>query len=273
MMQQDRDGSKYDIFVADSIYPDAASVFGWRPQPLEELKDECIVVLDTNALLVPYTVSSKGLDQIDITYRMLIEQERLIVPGQVAREFANLRANKLTELHKQLANKKSQQVNLQTGEYPLLEAVDEYQEARRLEAEMNSMVREYKKALGRLLDRVREWTWNDPVSLLYGRLLNEEVILDPEYDRLTLEQDLAWRQKHKIPPGYKDAGKADKGVGDLLIWHTILGIGEDHKKSVVFVSGDEKADWWHRGSGALYPRYELKLTSIDGGQGVIPFTF
>jgi hypothetical protein len=44
----------------------------------------------------------------------------------------------------------------------------------------------------------------------------------------------------------------------LLIWYTILEIGRSRKLDVVFVSGDEKADWWHQSENMpLYPRFEL----------------
>lgn len=257
----DRDSNndaKFDIFIANSIYPDAASVFAWRPEPIEEVKDECLVVLDTNVLLVPYTINPKNLDQIGDTYRSLVDQGRLIVPGQVAREFARLRANKLAELQQQLADKKSRASRLQTGKYPLLESASEYQQALRVEEEVNRLLTEYKETLDQVMGRIQRWTWSDPVSLLYGDLFNGDVVTDPELDREEVRKDLVWRQTHKVPPGYKDASKEDKGVGDLLIWRTILKAGEDRGKSVVFVTGEEKSDWWHRsGSGALYPRYEL----------------
>ncbi len=249
---------EFDILVANSIYPDAASVFAWRPQPIEDVVDDCVVVLDTNVLVVPYTISPKSLDEIGRTYRTLISDGRLLVPGQVAREFAKQRANKLAELQHQLANKKSQAVKLQTGRYPLLEGEAEYQQALQIEERANRLPNEYQEALAKVMDRVRRWTWRDPVSLLYGDLFDEEVIVDLDIDRVAIEKELDWRRRHKIPPGYKDASKDDQGIGDLLIWQTILKIGEDRKTNLVFVTGDEKADWWHLSGGSvLYPRHEL----------------
>ncbi len=258
MTRDDTSNKEFDILVANSLYPDATSVFTWRPQPIEEVTDDCVIVLDTNVLVVPYTISPKSLAVIGRTYRTLISGGRLLVPGQVAREFAKQRANKLAELQQQLANKKSQAVKLQTGRYPLLEGEAEYQQALQIEEQANRLLNEYQEAIAKVMDRVRRWTWRDPVSLLYGALIDEAVVVDLDIDRAAIEKDLDWRRRHKIPPGYKDASKDDQGIGDLLIWHTILKIGEDRKTNLVFVTGDEKADWWHRsGSGALYPRHEL----------------
>ena len=72
---------------------------------------------------------------------------------------------------------------------------------------------------------------------------------------------------HKIPPGFKDDRKADDGVGDFLIWLTILEIAKQ-KKHVIFVSGDEKNDWFYISEKqALYPRFELIIEFQEISKG------
>lgn len=73
----------------------------------------------------------------------------------------------------------------------------------------------------------------------------------------------------QIPPGYKDAAKDDLGIGDFLIWLTILELGSRNQKPLIFVSGEEKSDWQHRSGGAGFlPRYELvdEYQRSSGGQ-------
>lgn len=66
------------------------------------------------------------------------------------------------------------------------------------------------------------------------------------------------RYLNKIPPGYEDDHKPDNGVGDLLIWHAILELAKSSKNDIIFVSGEEKTDWFHRSEKQpLYPRFEL----------------
>ncbi len=240
------------------IYPEAASVFTSRLKSLEEIKNDCYIVLDTNVLLTPYSVGEAHLlDQCRKTYKSLITQGRLIIPGQVAREFAKNRAGKLAELYQQLARKK-QLSQIQSGKYPLLNSLADYKEVTRLEGEINSKIQEYQKAVSRVSEYIQGWQWNDPVSLLYNELFTKDVVVEPQISEEFVKEDLDKRHLHKIPPGYKDATKEDKGVGDLLIWHTILEIGKTRKKSVIFVSGDEKADWFQQSEKLpLYPRYEL----------------
>lgn len=154
--------------------------------------------------------------------------------------------------------------------------MDEYQKALRLEEKIDDLIHKYRDTIQNVLDRIRNWTWDDPVSLLYSELFEKEVICDYQPDKEKISAELARRQIHNIPPGYKDAGKNDSGIGDLIIWLTILEIGKMQKKSVVFVSGDEKADWWHRSEGqALYPRYELvdEFRRSSNGQSFHIITF
>lgn len=257
MADEPKNTGEFDILIANSIYPEAEAIFTTRLRPLEEIKDDCYIVLDTNALLVPYGTGKESLDQIRQTYATLVAEKRLVVPGQVAREFAENRANKLRELYQQLSRKRNVP-QLQKGKYPLLESVNEYQQTVSLEKEIDELLRKYQETIGKVLDHIRGWNWDDPVSLMYGELFVEDVILDPAIDEAKVRSELARRQLHKIPPGYKDSTKDDDGVGDLLIWFTILKIGEAYKKTVVFVSGEEKADWWYRSENQpLYPRYEL----------------
>jgi rRNA-processing protein FCF1 len=247
----------FDIFVANQTYPEAEKIFTARLKPLDEIKDDCFIILDTNSLLVPYNTGKESVEQIKRTYRSLVAKKRLIVPGQVAREFAKNRANKIVELFQQLS-RKANTPKLQRGKYPLLESLEEYQKALRLEEEIDETLGDYREAIEKVLNHIKQWTWNDPVSLMYGELFDSSVVFDPPVDKETIQVELTRRQIHGVPPGYKDASKDDSGIGDFLIWQTILETGKAHKKSVIFVSGEEKADWRYKSEGqTLYPRFEL----------------
>src|SRR5688572_13049637 len=72
-----------DVFVANRAFPDAPGVFFPGYLSLEQIKTSCIVVIDTNALLVPYGIGKQSLQQIAATYRLLANEKRLVIPGQV----------------------------------------------------------------------------------------------------------------------------------------------------------------------------------------------
>src|SRR5712692_8516138 len=60
----DKQGVAYDILVRDTVFPEPASVFLFRLKGLTEIRDTACVVLDTNALLVPYSTGREGLQEI-----------------------------------------------------------------------------------------------------------------------------------------------------------------------------------------------------------------
>lgn len=252
--------SEIDIFIANSVYANAEKIFSLAVKSIDEIKDTCVFMLDTNALLVPYTASSESFDKIKSVYSALIGQKRLIIPGQVAREFAKNRPEKIKDIFQQLNDEKSKTHKLSTKSYPLLNNVQEYRDALNIENQINDLIKDYGEKISQLQAKIRNWTWNDPVSSTYNQLFTSSVIFDLKFDEDEVRKELTRRYEHKIPPGYKDGGKPDAGVGDLLIWYTILEIARTENKDAVFVSGDEKTDWFYQSiSQSLYPRFELVI--------------
>lgn len=255
--------SEFDIFIKNSIYPKAEEIFSSSNQPLDKVKKDCLFVVDTNALLVPYFASSQDLEQIKLIYSSLIERSRFYIPGQVAREFASNRPDKIKELFQQLTKRQLLIQDFKFSSYPLLNNIEEYQKLLEIENEYNNVAHKFKKQyklqLDKVLEIIKNWSWNDPVSELYKNLFTKHVIYDLIIeDKESLKSEMERRYKHKIPPGYKDQSKSDDGIGDLLIWFTILEIAKKFKKSIVFVSGEEKSDWIIKSEGQiLYPRFEL----------------
>jgi rRNA-processing protein FCF1 len=211
------DPANTNIFISKTVFPDPGAIFTFRLKSVQEIKENCFVVLDTNALLLPYTATSESIKQIGETYSQLKNKDRLRIPAQVAREFAKNRPRRLVELYQQLSRKRS--LNIQSNKYPLLESQSDYEDLLRIEAELIKLLSEYRRTLGRLLDHIKSWTWNDPVSTMYNEIFVESVIVDTERTENEIREDLSTRIIHNIPPGYKDDNKDDDGVGDLLIWH------------------------------------------------------
>jgi len=236
-MSEDRkkkgNAEEFDIFILSTTFPQASTLFNIRLPSVENIKNNAIVVLDTNALLVPYNTGKDSLLQIGNTYRSLVAEGHLRIPGQVAREFAKNRANKITEIHQQFSRKVSGLNPLQKGRYPLLDSLKEYKEVLEFEENIDDLYKQYKEAVQKVLVKIRGWNWNDPVSELYGGIFAEEIIIDPRFDREELKAELNRRQVHKIPPGYKDSSKDDSGIGDLMIWFTILDIGKTMQSNII----------------------------------------
>jgi hypothetical protein len=174
------------------------------------------------------------------------------------REFAVNRANKVGEIFDSLKKLESR---LQIPEQPTIPILDGLEEsaamiARRREAEV--AVKEYKGAVREALKTVQSWSADDPTFTMYRGVFNKEVVVSASEEIDDLVRMAEERYRLKLPPGYKDSGKVDGGIGDFLIWKAILSLGASRKKSLLFISGDDKADWWHRSNDIpLFPRVEL----------------
>jgi hypothetical protein len=216
------------------------------------------VALDTNVLLIPYSVGKQSVEGITDTYHKLAQAGRLIVPGQAAREFARVRQSKLSDLLKTVSDTKSRVSLPVLKEAPLWEASDEFRILTDAWIKARESINEYERSLGLLLELVRKFTSEDPVSRTYGEIFIDQVVVDPEFDEQAFRTEHARRQAEMLPPGYKDGGKAVNSAGDLQIWATLLHATANSGKDLIFVTEERKSDWWHQAAGApLTPRYEL----------------
>lgn len=247
-----------NILIRDDIYPDPAEVFAYKYPPVEQVKYECVYVLDTNVLLAPYqTMGHASLQNIQDIYRNLIKEKRLVVPAQVAREFAANRLAVISTLIGKLKDRQSELHEVKKEPYPLLDAMPEFKKFAEARDTVNKQMDQCRDAMGQLIARMEQWTYDDPVSEVYRKLFTAEVIREPDMKE-DVVKELGERQDNGLPPGYKDKSKPDKGIGDFLIWKTLLRLAGEQKKSVVLVSNEIKPDWFHRTKNTrVFPRHEL----------------
>jgi hypothetical protein len=95
-------------------------------------------------------------------------------------------------------------------------------------------------------------------------LLRAHLAAQPDDDQWTSAvQEGKRRAAAKEPPGYLDAGKDESSLpegaaGDYLVWAQAVGEATRRDADLLFVTGDEKEDWWWRyRSDFLGPRVEL----------------
>lgn len=246
------------VFLALNVLPSASDAFGAQVNNVEEAIKSGDIVIDTNVLLIPYGTGSASLMDIISIYEKLKSSGRIFLPAQAAREFIKNRPNKIAELQQSLLNKVSQISTIDKFSFPIMEEIPEYKKLNELIESAKSIKKEITKENSVLISKINSWEWSDPVSSLYKKVFTSETIIEFEGENNDILQELLRRQRLSIPPGYKDSSKDDLGIGDFLIWKTILKLGKENKKDIIFVSGDEKADWQHRAGGSGFlPRYEL----------------
>lgn len=244
-------------FSKKEIYPSHKESFSFVLEAVSDIKDEALIVLDANVLLLPFTSNVKSVQAIKKLYSRLALSDQLFLPAQAVREYLDNRAIKISDINAALQTKSTQDLTY-VGSHPLLESLEEYKELIELEKTLKAATQNYRIKIRDTILAVKAWGWNDPVSKMYHEILAERILDDDALDFDVIEEDLKRRNELNIPPGYKDKNKDQNQAGDLLIWHEILNLAKTKDRHLIFVSGDQKADWWHQsGKSPLYPRFEL----------------
>lgn len=246
-------------FALRAMFPDAPGIFGVQHSTLADVKDDCFVALDANVLLLPYRSEGQSLPDIIDAYRPLADAGRLVIPAQAAREFAKHRSKKIAEMAKVLRDQSSLGGPQLSKKFGALEGYPSYKTAKEKVEELAVHLKAAQKAIKAVADEIVSNIGDDPVSSKYREILSTSVIGDPENckDEKIFREELQARYEIRRPPGYKDKGKPDQGAGDLVIWKTILSEGAKRRQHCIFVTGDQKPDWYVQSDGPFQPRFEL----------------
>lgn len=257
-------------FLLEDVYPDATNLFISHELPVTPQGD-FVVAIDTNVLILPYKIDANDLSALSSTYRGLAAAKRLFVPARVSREFIRLRDRKLAEVVTGLTDRLSRLEAPKSKLSPILEGVEGYDKLPELAEAAEKAVADYRGALKSLIGKIKQWRGNDPVSELYAEVFSNGNIIEAPGDRSALKEEWTRRLGLKLPPGYKDGGKEDTGIGDFLIWKSLLHLGKTLGKDLVFLTLDDKGDWAVRaGNEAVYPRPELvdEYRRVSGGRSL-----
>lgn len=245
------------IWALEDLYPDVDDLLSPSLVNVASSPD-ALIVLDTNVLLLPFKVGSREFGEIKTALTKLADEDRLRVPARVIREYLKNRDTHLANLIKTVQDKASTLPSV-SGHLPqFFKDMEGGDLAFDADINLQNASRDYSKALQPLIDRMKAWRGDDPVTMAYKKIFGANVVVD--YNACRTEVARIWKSRleNKTPPGYKDSNKPDKGIGDFLIWLTILDIGKASERDIIFVTGEEKADWFVRsGNEGVYPRPEL----------------
>lgn len=248
-------------FRLQDLYPDAAALFAHTHPTVEEIKQTCIVVLDASVLLYAYELKSESFEEIGKLYGRLRDENRLVVPGQSAREFFKIRPSKVASIVERIDATLS---NIEKNPFPdkinLLAKNQNYIDAKSISADIVNKAKELRSSLTACKSELEAGIGSDPVSTLYRELLTSSVVeLEiPLEARSDFVKELEWRNRMQIAPGYTDSAKPDGGSGDLLIWHTLLMEASKRQVDCIFITEERKEDWWVKSKGSSFqPRPEL----------------
>lgn len=216
---------------------------------LDKLWDECLFILDANVLLSLYRYSDSTRSDLLQVFNSL--SARLWIPHQVAYEYLTNRLNVIGEqvktyddtIKKAEALKKALE-NANQHPFVKTETLSTFNTTFTLltdELAENRLIHEKRISSDEIKDHL-ESLLDSRVGEEYSREQIEAVLIDGKS-----------RYDEKIPPGYCDAKKGGdsslfvdrcRPYGDYIVWLQIIDKASAENKSVIFVTGDVKDDWW-----------------------------
>ncbi|NQE62107.1 PIN domain-containing protein [Caulobacter sp. RHG1] len=256
-----------DGFGLNSIFPDAEAVFSFSPKSVKSLAPKAWVALDTNILLAPYRFGSQPFTSFVKILSKLREEGRLFIPAHVAREYARRRQSHLAELIKSLSDNSSRASGVISDASTAIDDIDDYKKLKEINEKIILEINKAQKIIKKIDNDLRETSDGDPILRAYRKIFSGCVI-EPEGSMDDIRREADDRIKARRPPGYKDGAKSENSEGDFLIWKSILGVGRREKVDIIFVTGDEKSDWFVRSNKKSFqPRCELVAEYAEVSEG------
>lgn len=235
--------------------------YSWTEEEFSQLWENALFVFDTNTLLNIYRYQ-------DSTCRMFLEtleaiQDKIWIPYQVGLEFHRNRRTCIkgqTKAYKVLEDTLEQFSN-EFDEVLRRYKLHKFIRRDELNKEFESALKPISKTIKSFKEIHPNYGKSDTVlkriTDIFDSRVGEEME-DGKLERIYCEgKD---RYSRKIPPGYMDGkkGKDDQVYGDLVIWEEMIIKAKCDECSVIFVTSDEKEDWWLLdGRKTIGPRPEL----------------
>lgn len=235
-------------------------------EDLQKQFKDLVFIFDANALLDIFRLDESITNEIfDVIERY---SSQIVIPYHAAEEYnKNIHAVLLQQLRNIDEAQKAFDVFLQ-----LLEAK---RNQPYISSSSNEKLKNLKDSIQHDFDIQSKYLQE---QLLHGELqnkmsvlLNDKVLPPFSEDELeTIKKEGEYRYNNKIPPGWKDNTKGENSYGDLINWKEILRFAKKKKKSIIFVTNDQKEDWVCKYQGkTICPHYELLrefYQSVDNTQ-------
>jgi hypothetical protein len=241
-----------------------------------QIWEQCIFSFDANILLHIYSYTPETREQFfEILQRL---NDRIWIPHQVAYEYQR---NRLYVISDRMNAYESIEMILNQNLYDLRrELFKDYRRHPFINTEQ--IVAEIEEAIETIQSKLRFARSNHPNYLEFDELrerlsdLLEGKVGKPytEEELEELYQKAEKRFNYRKPPGYKDAKKPiPKNYGDVILWFQLIDYAKIQQKPIIFVTDDNKEDWWLKYEGeTLEPRPDL-VQEIVSEVGMEDFQF
>ena len=261
----------------------------YRPNDdkFREIWRSATFVLDANILLNMYRYPEEAREQLLNVLKSI--EKRLWIPYQAALEFQRNRVSVIAEQHKKFLEvrnilKPSQDaIKEATNQLEALQLKKRHSSIQSIQPDelitsLNKQISDFLSKLTELEAKQLSVTNFDPIRENLDQLLIGKVgdpFSQDEINKIYKEGEA--RFKNEIPPGYKDQKKETENksdvfsyagityqrkYGDLVLWKQIIRKAKEGSiPSLIFLTDDEKEDWWwithSQGKKKIGPRPEL----------------
>lgn len=239
----------------------------YTEEEYRELWKTSLFVFDANVLLNMYRYSRNTVrDYLEIL-KNLKRRGQLWLPYQVGKEFFENRIKVILSLEKsydeilEILNRAKTEIDKKYHDHPFLNLTKIKDE---VEKGMSGIYRDIKQHK----EKHPKWLEKDDVIDTLDDLFQGNIGDDySEEEKKKIYSDGKERYERKIPPGYEDKLKEDNKYGDLIIWYQLLDQAKKTSKSIIFITGDAKEDWWLIKDGKkIMPLPQLKKEMITKTQ-------
>lgn len=225
----------------------------------QQLWEKAVFVFDTNVLLNLYRYSAKTRNSLLAAFESF--KERVWIPYQVAYEYMRKRCEVIYETVQRYDQFKKE-IDIFTGKaIDTLRLTSGDEEVSELTRYLIKWLDSNKDRNLLVLSAEKDEILDKILTIFDGRVGNN--IDAAELERI--KEEGKERYEKLIPPGYKDDKKKkgqeddNNAYGDLIIWKQIIRHAKENGTGVVYVTHDQKEDWWNIVKGkTIGPRVELR---------------
>jgi PIN like domain len=249
-------------------------------EEFSELWQNCIFIFDTNVLLDFYEYNDETREDFFEVLEAI--KDRLWIPHQVALEYQENRINRIrrAESNFDSAEKKLNEIIqdiIETFKYVPSELVED------MIKDIKKVFDSFKEDLIPLKENTVKIDGSDYIRDKITELFQEKIGESPTNQKELDQIYVVGEERYKIcrPPGFKDKNNKDKEkpyiykgllfkreYGDLILWKQILKqVKSESLSHVIFITGDNKEDWWRIEHGKTIggPHPELTEEIVDAG--------
>ena len=225
---------------------------GYIPYTEEDYKNiwkNSIIIIDTNVILNFYRYS----DQTRNTMWTILEhlKNRIWMPYQVGVEYVKNRKNVIDKVEESLTKIEAEinkQLDIAKGK---LQEVDK--KDIKCKEQIIKLIDGTNSKISNLINTEKKqqnsFAKNDIVLNKILKLFENRCGKKETEEKLEIiKKEAKRREENKIPPGYKDRKKGEN-YGDYYIFQSMIEKAKEEKKDIIFITDDEKEDWYLKQNG------------------------